>query len=162
MIVSAGRSGGWIFGGLGLGLLVIMLESRHRKWQGASVSDLGWVVLRAYHEPSTRSGRIWGVFCATVSVGPSTGLRTILRRAQDERTGGLGCVLGREFRPLAPLGVTEGGSESQAVSVRDLGGRFDGLTTILQRAQHESGGCFVRPYVCLSTRFRTVLRRGSG
>ena len=75
--VSAGRSGGWIFGWPGLGLLVIMLESRHRKWQGASVSDFGgW-----FNGVTTSPG--W-VFSATV--------RWPFDGAQDERTGGLGVV----------------------------------------------------------------------
>ena len=68
------RTWGWLsrpvgpgfgFWGLGLGLVVIMLESRHRKWQGASVSDLGVV----------------GVWCDRPLA---------LDGAQDERTGGWG------------------------------------------------------------------------
>ena len=87
-----GHGVGWLgrsvrgleFGGLGLCLSIVMLESRHRKWQGANVSNF------------------WGVRCL---VRPSVALRL----AQDERTGGVGIGWGGDFRPLAPLGVTEGG-----------------------------------------------------
>ena len=105
------------------------------------------------------------MFSATVRC-PSTGLRmsglggwfdgftTILRLAQDERTGGSGIGLGRDFRPLAPLGVTEGGrgGGSEGFIPPSAGGStgsprsFDGLGT--------SGGCFMRPSVRPSTGFR--------
>ena len=90
------RTWGWLAGPvgpgvgfwrLGLGLIVTMLESRHRKWQGASVSDF------------------WGV---RGFVRPSVALRRGSGRT-DWGWVGLGSLLGRGFRPLAALGVTERG-----------------------------------------------------
>ena len=98
--VSSGQSAGWIFWGLGLGLSIVMLESRHRKWQGVNVSDFGG--------GSTGSPRSFdvlrtsgvGVLCGRPLAlrrgsgltdwrvgGGSKGLTTILRQAQDERGG---------------------------------------------------------------------------
>ena len=106
-----GPGGG--FWGLGLCLSIVMVESRHRKWQGAIVSDLcgaGCLVglLRSFDGVGDEGGLV------RPPVRPSTGLRmngleasgwlgglaTILRLAQDERTGelaGLGIGVGQGF-----------------------------------------------------------------
>ncbi len=82
------RDGGVVGGYRGHGY---RLASWLRMWQGGSVSGWGGeafrvilagVVGRAHHE---RGGCL-----VRPSVGPSTGLRTILRRAEDERTGWFG------------------------------------------------------------------------
>ena len=108
------------FLGLGLGLSTVMLESCHRKWQGANVSDFwGWQVFSATVRWSFDVLRTNGLGVGGGSAGLAMN-RGVLRAtvrwpfdgAQDERTGGLGwlgIVVGRGFRPLAALGVTEGG-----------------------------------------------------
>ena len=107
------RDGGVVGGYRGHGY---RLASWLRMWQGGSVSGWGGepfrvilagVVGRAHHERGG-AGCERGGCLVRPSVGPSTGLRTILRRAQDERTGGLGLAL-------------RGGGATR--------GWFDGLTT---------------------------------
>ena len=146
--------------GLGLGLAVIMVESRHRKWQGVNVSGSGsfdcrWGELAATNPGANRLAAMDFRFLPTVGM-TGRGIGLTLRHAQRER--------GARNDPSTGSGRT-GGSELYWARgpKRHLGrmkrpwsvvlrGWFDGLTlhwvgvccdrlSALRRAQDVRGEC---------------------